>query len=400
MNYEFLLWIALILISTKVLGLLCKAVHLPEVVGALLAGVILGPSALGLMSMEGDTGTLLTYVAEMGVIFLMFSAGLDTDLKEIKANIGASFVTALIGVIVPLIGGMIGYALYFGEDLSNYDQMLQSLFVGVVLTATSVSITVETLREMGRLSGKVGMTILGAAIIDDILGMVVLAVVSSMKDTSVKPTTVLIKIVLYFVLILILFMVTSRLEFAIEKNDHKRRVAIFAIAFCFILAYVSEIGFGIADITGAYFAGVMLCQSKIRDYVDVKIHDVSTVFFSCIFFASVGLKVTLGGMTLKVWMFAVILTLIAIISKMVGCGLGAKICKFTWKESLQTGVGMISRGEVALIVAEKGRQVGLISEDLFAPIILVVIVTTLITPILLKVVFKGDEPAERAVEKA
>lgn len=400
MNYEFLLWIALILISTKVLGLLCKAVHLPEVVGALLAGVILGPSALGLMSMEGDTGTLLTYVAEMGVIFLMFSAGLDTDLKELKANIGASFVTALIGVIVPLIGGMIGYALYFGEDLSNYDQMLQSLFVGVVLTATSVSITVETLREMGRLSGKVGMTILGAAIIDDILGMVVLAVVSSMKDTSVKPTTVLIKIVLYFVLILILFMVTSRLEFAIEKNDHKRRVAIFAIAFCFILAYVSEIGFGIADITGAYFAGVMLCQSKIRDYVDVKIHDVSTVFFSCIFFASVGLKVTLGGMTLKVWLFAVILTLIAIISKMVGCGLGAKICKFTWKESLQTGVGMISRGEVALIVAEKGRQVGLISEDLFAPIILVVIVTTLITPILLKVVFKGDEPAESAVKKA
>ena len=400
MNYEFLLWIALILILTKVLGLLCKAVHLPEVVGALLAGVILGPSALGLMSMEGDTGTLLTYVAEMGVIFLMFSAGLDTDLKELKANIGASFVTALIGVIVPLIGGMIGYALYFGEDLSNYDQMLQSLFVGVVLTATSVSITVETLREMGRLSGTVGMTILGAAIIDDILGMVVLAVVSSMKDTSVKPTTVLIKIVLYFVLILILFMVTSRLEFAIEKNDHKRRVAIFAIAFCFILAYVSEIGFGIADITGAYFAGVMLCQSKIRDYVDVKIHDVSTVFFSCIFFASVGLKVTLGGMTLKIWLFAVILTLIAIISKMVGCGLGAKVCKFTWKESLQTGVGMISRGEVALIVAEKGRQVGLISEDLFAPIILVVIVTTLITPILLKVVFKGDEPAESAVEKA
>lgn len=394
MNYEFLLWIALILISTKVLGLLCKAVNLPEVVGALLAGVILGPSALNLMSMQGDTGTLLGYVAEMGVIFLMFSAGLDTDLQELKANLGASFVTALIGVIVPLIGGMIGYALYFGEDLTNYDQMLQSLFVGVVLTATSVSITVETLREMGKLSGKVGMTILGAAIIDDILGMIVLAVVSSMKDTSVKPAAVLIKIVLYFVLILVLFLATTHLEFAFSKNDHKRRVAIFAIAFCFILAYVSEVGFGIADITGAYFAGVMLCRSKIRDYVDIKIHDVSTVFFSCIFFASVGLKVTMGGMTLKIWLFAVILTVIAIITKMIGCGLGAKICKFTWKESLQTGVGMISRGEVALIVAEKGRQVGLISEDLFAPIILVVIITTLITPILLKVVFKGDKSAE------
>ena len=272
--------------------------------------------------------------------------------------------------------------------------MLQRLFVGVVLTATSVSITVETLREMGKLSGKVGMTILGAAIIDDILGMIVLAVVSSMKDTSVKPAAVLIKIVLYFVLILVLFLATTHLEFAFSKNDHKRRVAIFAIAFCFILAYISEVGFGIADITGAYFAGVMLCRSKIRDYVDIKIHDVSTVFFSCIFFASVGLKVTMGGMTLKIWLFAVILTVIAIITKMIGCGLGAKICKFTWKESLQTGVGMISRGEVALIVAEKGRQVGLISEDLFAPIILVVIITTLITPILLKVVFKGEKPAE------
>lgn len=396
MSYDFLLTIAIIMLFTKVFGLTSERVHMPQVVGALIAGVLVGPSCLGWV---GETDFLVK-AAEIGVIILMFNAGMDTDLDELKTTGFASFVIALIGVIVPLIGGMIGYALYFGEDLSNYDQMLQSLFVGVVLTATSVSITVETLREMGRLSGKVGMTILGAAIIDDILGMVVLAVVSSMKDTSVKPTTVLIKIVLYFVLILILFMVTSRLEFAIEKNDHKRRVAIFAIAFCFILAYVSEIGFGIADITGAYFAGVMLCQSKIRDYVDVKIHDVSTVFFSCIFFASVGLKVTLGGMTLKIWLFAVILTLIAIISKMVGCGLGAKVCKFTWKESLQTGVGMISRGEVALIVAEKGRQVGLISEDLFAPIILVVIVTTLITPILLKVVFKGDEPAESAVEKA
>ncbi len=400
MNYEFLLWIALILVSTKILGLACKAVKLPEVVGALLAGVILGPSVLNLMSMNGETGNLLNYVAEMGVIFLMFSAGLDTDLKELKANIGASFVTALVGVIVPLIGGMIGYGIYFGADFSNYDEMLQSLFVGVVLTATSVSITVETLREMGKLSGKVGMTILGAAIIDDILGMVVLAVVSSMKDTSVSPTTVILKIVLYFVMIALMFLLSSRLEFMIQKNDHKRRAAILAIAFCFALAYVSEEFFGIADITGAYFAGVMLCQSKIKDYVDVKIHDVSTVFFSCIFFASVGLKVTLGGMTVNLWMFAVILTLIAIVSKMVGCGLGAKICKFTWKESLQTGVGMISRGEVALIVAEKGRQVGLIDENLFAPIILVVIVTTLITPILLKVVFKGEIATPQAPESA
>lgn len=391
MNYQFLLWIALILISTKLLGLLCKSINLPEVVGALLAGVILGPSALNLITMDGQTGSILEYMAEMGVIFLMFSAGLDTDLKELKANIGASFVTALIGVIVPLIGGALCYGLFFHADFSDYDELLKCIFVGVVLTATSVSITVETLREMGKLSGKVGTTILGAAIIDDILGMVVLAVVSSMKDTSVKPSVVLMKIALYAVLIVVLFMVCSRMEFVLEKGDHKRRVAIFAIAFCFILAYISEVGFGIADITGAYFAGVMLCQSKIKGYVDIKIHDVSTVFFSCIFFASVGLKVSLGGMNTKIWIFAVLLTLVAIITKMVGCGLGAKICGFTWKESFRTGIGMISRGEVALIVAEKGRQCGLISEDLFAPIILVVIITTLVTPIFLKWAFKSDE---------
>lgn len=399
MSYEFLLWIALILLSTKLLGLMCKAINLPEVVGALLAGIILGPSALNIVSVNGDTGSFLTYAAELGVIFLMFSAGLDTDLKELQANIGASFVTALIGVIVPLLGGTLCYGLFFHENFGNYDELLKSIFIGVVLTATSVSITVETLREMGKLSGKVGTTILGAAIIDDILGMIVLAVVSSMKDTTVRPSIVLVKILLYAVLIMILFVLCGRMEFVIEKADHKRRVAIFAIAFCFILAYVSEEAFGIADITGAYFAGVMLCRSKIKDYVDIKIHDVSTVFFSCIFFASVGLKVTLGGMGVRIWGFALLLALVAILSKLVGCGLGAKLCKFTWKESIQTGVGMISRGEVALIVAEKGRQCGLIDEDMFAPVILVVIVTTLVTPILLKVAFKerGNKPVEAEV---
>lgn len=391
MNYEFLLWIALILFSTKLLGIICKMIHLPEVVGALLAGVLLGPSVLNLMNMQGDTGLFLSYAAELGVIFLMFSAGLDTDLKELQANIGASFVTALIGVIIPLIGGALCYGLYYKADITEYDQLLKCIFIGVVLTATSVSITVETLREMGKISGKVGTTILGAAIIDDILGMIVLAVVSSMKDTSVNPGTVVIKIILYAVLIFVLFMICGRLEFVLERADHKRRVAIFAIAFCFLLAFVSEVVFGIADITGAYFAGVMLCRSKIKNYVDVKIHSVSTVFFSSIFFASVGIKVTLGGMELSTWLFAVILTLVAILTKLFGCGLGARVCRFTRRESVQTGVGMISRGEVALIVAEKGRQCGLIGEDMFAPVILVVIITTLVTPILLKIAFNDKK---------
>lgn len=398
MNYEFLLWIAIILITTKVFGILCKAIHLPEVVGALLAGVVLGPSVLGLMTTAGDTGSFLADTAELGVIFLMFSAGLDTDLKELKSNIGASLVTATIGVIVPLVGGLVAYGLYFHEDFTDYNAFLKCLFVGVVLTATSVSITVETLREMGKLQGKVGTTILGAAIIDDILGMIVLAVVSSMKDTSVSPGTVMIKIILYAVLIVVLFVLVGRLEFVVEKADGKRRVAIFAVAFCMLLAYISEDVFGIADITGAYFAGIMLSRSKVRPYIDIKIHDVSTTFFSAIFFASIGIKVSLDGMGLSIWGFALILTIVACVTKVVGCGLGAKLCHFSNTESLQVGIGMISRGEVALIVAEKGRQCGLIDEDMFAPIIMVVIVTTLVTPILLKVAFreKGKDNGQKA----
>ena len=160
------------------------------------------------------------------------------------------------------------------------------------------------------------------------------------------------------------------------------------MAFCFILAYGSEELFGIADITGAYFAGLMLCNSKISDYLDHRVETINNHFFSMIFFASIGIKATFGGMDLNMWMFAGVLTLVAIISKLAGCGLGARACKFTRRESVQIGVGMVSRGEVALIVAAKGQQVGLIDGDLFAPIVIMVIITTLITPILLKVAFK------------
>ncbi len=399
MNYQFLLWIGLILIATKALGILFKKINLPEVVGALIAGIILGPSCLGLVTFTGEAGSFLEYAAELGVIFLMFAAGLDTDLRELKENAVASFVTAIIGVVVPLIGGTICYALYFKEDLGDYNSLLKSIFVGVVLTATSVSITVQTLRELGKLSGKVGTTILGAAVIDDVLGIIVLSLVTSLTDTTVKPATVMLKIVLYVVLILILFLIVTRLEFVIEKADHKRRVALFAIAFCMILSFVSEEVFGIADITGAYFAGLMLCMSKVRGYIDIKISNVSNMFFSAIFFASIGIKVTLGGMGMDIWLFAILLTVVAILTKVVGCGLGARLCKCNNKEALQIGVGMISRGEVALVVAEKGRQCGLIDNDMFAPVVVVVIVTTLITPILLKVVFKekNQKPSDPQV---
>ena len=394
-SYSFLLFLAIIMISTKILGLFTRKIHMPAVVGALVAGVILGPSCLNLITLTGDTGVFLEQMAEIGVILLMFNAGLETDLSELKKNGVASFVTALIGVIVPLIGGFLGYAFFFHTDFSDYDEVLKAVFVGVVLTATSVSITVETLREMGKLKGKVGTTILGAAVIDDIIGIIVLTIVTSLKDTSVSPITVVLKIVLYFVFIAVLIFVLTKLKVFVEEQDEKRRTAIICVALCFILSYISEEYFGIADITGAYFAGLMLCTMKVGPYVARRCEIPSYLIFSPVFFASVGLKVTLGGMDASIWIFAIILLVIAILSKVVGCGLGAKICGCTGKEAFQVGIGMISRGEVALIVASKGEALGMLDDVLFAPIVLVVIVTTLITPILLKLVMK-DNDSEKA----
>ncbi len=394
-SYSFLLFLAIIMISTKILGLFTRKIHMPAVVGALVAGVILGPSCLNLITLIGDTGVFLEQMAEIGVILLMFNAGLETDLSELKKNGVASFVTALIGVVVPLLGGFLGYAFFFHTDFSDYDEVLKAVFVGVVLTATSVSITVETLREMGKLKGKVGTTILGAAVIDDIIGIIVLTIVTSLKDTSVSPITVVLKIVLYFVFIAVLIFVLAKLKVFVEEQDEKRRTAIICVALCFILSYISEEYFGIADITGAYFAGLMLCTMKVGPYVARRCEIPSYLIFSPVFFASVGLKVTLGGMDASIWIFAIILLVIAILSKVAGCGLGAKICGCTGKEAFQVGIGMISRGEVALIVAQKGYASGMLDDVLFAPIVLVVIVTTLITPILLKLVMK-DNDSEKA----
>ncbi len=390
MDYTVFLWIAIIILATKILGLGCRKINLPEVVGFLVAGVLLGPSGFNIITLTGDNGTFLKDASELGVIFLMFSAGLTTEIDEMKKNIVASTVTAVIGVVLPLIGGLLTFALYFHMDMSDHTQMLEALFMGVVLTATSVSITVQTLRELGKLGGKVGTTILGAAVIDDILGIIVLTIVSSMKDTSISVGVIFGKIILYFVVIAIIAFLMIRFHAIVDNADHKRRAGLYAIAFALLLAYASEEFFGIADITGAFFAGLILSISKTADYIDQKVEGITNMFFGCIFFACIGIKVSLGGMDAKAWGFAIILTIVAILTKVVGCGLGAKACKLNIKESLQVGVGMISRGEVALIVADKGRAYGLVSDEMFAPVVLMVIITTLVTPIFLKMVFKKD----------
>lgn len=383
MDYQFLLRLAVILLCTKLLGILTKRVSLPQVVGALIAGVLLGPACFGLI---GET-TFLDQIAELGVIVLMFTAGLETDLDGLKRSGKAAFVIALIGVIVPLAAGF-AVACFF-----NRGEFLQNVFIGVILTATSVSITVETLKELGKLSTRSGNAILGAALIDDVLGIVALTIVTSMAGQGAGIGIVLLKIVLFFALSLVVGVVLHKLVqkwFETTAND-KRRFLVVAFALCLLYAYVAEDIFGVADITGAYIMGVIFAGTPKVAYLENRFDTLSCMLLSPVFFASIGLKVVLPQMSGAVVLFSVLLILAAVASKVVGCGLGARLCGYTGKDAIRIGVGMISRGEVALIVANKGIASGLMNDAFFGPVVLVVIVTTVITPILLKLVYKSKE---------
>ena len=388
-DYSYLISIALILLSTKVLGLFSKVVRLPQVVGALLAGIILGPACLGIV----HSTEMLSNLSEIGVIVLMFAAGLETDIDELKRSGKASFLIALIGVLVPLAGG--AAVAYVFNDSTDSNVMLQNIFIGIILTATSVSITVETLKEMGKLSTRAGNAILGAAIIDDILGIIALTVVISMADESVNIGIVLLKILGFFAFT---FVAAVGYHYAFKKwTDNSavklRRYVVISFVFCLVLAYCAEVFFGVADITGAFFAGLALSGTKKSEYISKRFDTLSYLLLSPIFFAGIGLKVELPKMNGEIVLFTVLLCVVAALTKVIGCGLGAKICKYTSKESLQIGVGMISRGEVALIVATKGEAVGLMSDKFFAPVIIMVVFTTVVTPVLLKLVFK-DKTSE------
>lgn len=396
-SYSYLLDLAIILLFTKVLGLLTKRVQMPQVVGALLAGLILGPAGFGILS---ET-SFIHEIAEIGVIVLMFCAGMETDIKELKASGKASFVIALCGVIVPLVGGFA--AAYFfnkpGMIVSDADAsvFLQNIFIGVILTATSVSITVETLKELGKLKTRSGNAILGAAIIDDILGIIALTVVTSLADSSVKLGTVMLKIVGFFVFAGVVGFIFYRLykNWVDTAKKELHRHTIIAFVFCLLMSYIAEEVFGVADITGAFIAGLIISNVRRSDYLQSKFDTISYLLVSPVFFASIGLKVVLPEMSGSIVGFAVVLTIVAILTKVVGCGLGAKMCKYQNYQAKRIGVGMISRGEVALIVASKGASLGLLGTAFLGPIIIVVVITTIITPVFLKVVFRpGTAPVQ------
>ena len=393
--YDYLLLLALIMISTKICGLLTEKVSLPQVLGSLLAGIILGPSFLGILY-ETD---FLIKTSEIGVILLMFIAGLDTDMEELKKTGKASFIIAMLGVIVPLFVCTALHYAFYGR-LPGSIGFMESLFIGVVFSATSVSITVETLNEMGKLKTKAGTAIIGAAIIDDIIGIVVLSVVSGFHGGKTNLSKLFVEIALFFVFTAMIGFFIYKLFQAMENHHaHSRRVAIWALAFCFILSYIAETFFGLADITGAYFAGVILCNlTRMKAEISKKLNIVAYVIFSPVFFASIGIKTNLNGLTGGILMFALLLFVAAVITKIIGCGLAAKLCGLTNNEAITVGVGMVARGEVAFMVAQKGINSGIIDEKIFPAVVLAVIGATLITPILLKIVAGNKHSQNKSIK--
>ena len=269
MSYHYLVDIALILVSTKVLGILTKRLQMPQVVGALLAGLIMGPACLNII----HSTEFLSQVSELGVIVMMFTAGLGTSLDDLKQTGKTGFMVALCGVLIPLLGGAVLAA--FFNDSGSANALMQNIFIGVVLTATSVSITVETLKEMGKLSTVVGNTILAAALIDDVLGLIALTIVTSIGGSADSNLlVVLIKIAAFFLFVIVVGMLVKKGMDWYIQNVHStdlQRYPIFAFVLCLFLAFCAEELFGVADITGAFAAGLIISTTSKAKYIEVKL---------------------------------------------------------------------------------------------------------------------------------
>lgn len=391
MTYEILKDLAIIIIFAKFFGLLARKCKAPQVVGEIIAGLLIGPCILGIVQQTD----FLTQMAEIGVILLMFSAGLETDLKELLKTGPIAFLIACAGVFVPLFFGTLLYMAFYGYDGIGTEHFYKALFIGTIMTATSVSITVQSLREMGKLKGKVGTTILSAAIIDDVIGIIVLTFVIGFKNPESNPGDVILSTVLFFIMAVGVGYISYKVfKWVDKKYPHTRRIPIAGLAYCFAFAYIAEHYFGIADITGAYVAGIILCSIKDSDYIAEKMDINSYMLFGPVFFASIGLKTNISGLTGEILVFSLAFVLVALISKIIGCSLMAKVCRFNWNDSIKIGVGMMTRGEVALIVAQKGLAIGLMTDVYFTAVIFLIIVSSISTPIILKLLYAKDKENE------
>lgn len=387
----FILQVGIILVVGEILGVISQKLKMPKVLGFLLSGIVIGPSLFNVVH-ESEP---IQVMAQIGVIFLMFMAGLETDIEKFKTAGVSSFIIAVGGIVVPFLLGAGATYMFTGN-------MTESIFVGVILTATSVAITVQTLSELGKLNTRASVNIIGAAIIDDILGIIILSVAIMLvapgaSDAAGAAGIFLIvgKIIIFLALsgIAIKFL-PKFIEKAMEKGDKKRKtetLVLITAGLTIIFSIFVEEALGIAAITGAYVAGLVIALTKYNHTVEEKFSSVSTYLVSPIFFSSIGLTIDLKTLGADVILPIIVISLAAVAGKMIGCAGSAKLYGLPNRESIQIGTGMISRGEVAIITASLGLSKGIITETMYPTLLVVIIVTTIVTPLLLKVVFSDKE---------
>ncbi len=425
--FEILLPLALILCLTKIFGLGAHKIGLPAVIGMLVAGVVIGllkyiPSdAISHIFFSEDITEWLSVFAKIGVVLIMFSTGLGTDLKQLKAAGKPSIIITAFGVVCPLALGTLVSFLFLPSSalLSPENELLTHLFYGAILTATSVSVTVATLKELGKLNTTVGTSIVAAAVIDDIIGIIILSVLTGFTSSNTASHTgsflpswwenpewwlVCLKIVAFFVVAIAIGVLLRKYFKAMEyKYPHNRRVPILAICVCFVYAYVAERFFGVADITGAYLAGLLLGGTlQETPYVEVKADMLGYMFFSPIFFANIGINLNFDGFSGSFILFGLMYVVVAIISKLGGCSTAGLLCGYKKNDSFRIGCGMMVRAEVVLICTQKGIDAGLVSPAVYPFVFMIILVTSILAPILLKLSYKretelSDTPIEQQV---
>lgn len=397
--FEILLPLALILLSTKFFALIGKKIGLPQVVGMLIAGILLGfikyipnQTIFTDATLEG-----LSFLAKIGVILIMFSAGLETDLKQFKTCGVPSVIITSLGVIFPVgLGFIVSAAFNGGFANMSQHQLITNLFYGTILAATSVSITVAVLKELGKINSKVGTSIIAAAILDDIIGVILLSLFISLdKGEDLSGVGIAIgKMIGFFAAAIAVGVVAHFcLKHYLKRHpEHHRRIPIIGFAMCFLFAYAAEEWFGVADITGAYVAGIMLSTLTESGYIDRKVEVSNYMIFAPVFFANIGINANFGAISPHIVGFGFAFIAAGLVGKVLGCGLGSLICKYSLKDSLRVGIGMMARAEVVLVCTQKGVDSGIVDQSIMPFVLILIIVSSLLTPLFLKISYRKELP--------
>jgi Kef-type K+ transport system membrane component KefB len=385
---QLLLFLSIILLLAKLGGFLSSSLRQPSVLGELLVGLLLGPSLINILHLPVFENPNIEWIiesfAEIGVLLLMFVAGLELHLSELLRNSKVSALAGIMGVILPIgLGWGVGMA--FGFQSSH------ALFLGLALGATSVSISAQTLIEMKALRSRVGLGLLGAAVFDDILVILLLSSFLALQlgGTGFMAIGLIFLRMVSFLLFSVLFglYVLPRLTRLIAPLPISQGIVTLALIIMFLYGFAAELVGGMAAITGSFLAGLMFARSPEKERLERGVSALSYSFFVPIFFVNIGLTVNIRELgTGTVWLLIAVVT-VAILGKLFGAGLGARMAGFSWLESAQLGAGMVSRGEVGLILASVGLNEGLMTANEFSAVVGMVILTTLFTPLLLRFLF-------------